>query len=308
MPKTLVLVALLLGPLRPALLAQDTVSLRRANAAYQAQDFRSAVQFYEEALARDPDNVDLHFFLGNSYERLYRPSQTVDPDNDGYLTRAIEHYSKAAEQASTPAIRQMAMQYLVNVYQSPDRANDPARAEVVLQRMIAASPDDPRNYFVLARVYEDTGNLIQAEQQLMIAQERRPDDSSVYMNLAGFYQRRGNFAKMIDAVQERTRRQPDDPEAHYTLATFYWERASRDIKLPDEEKVIYAKAGLEAVDKALDLKNDYFEALTYKNLLLRTQATLSRDPVEQQDLVKQADELRRRAEALRNEQRGAVAK
>src|SRR5215216_4862732 len=171
MPKALVLVALLLllCPLRPALLAQDAVSLRRANAAYQAQDFRSAVQFYEEALARDPANVDLHFFLGNSYERLYRPSQTGDPDNDGYLTRAIEHYSKAAEQARTPAIQHMAMQYLVNVYQSPDLANEPARAEPVLQRMIAANPDDPDNYFVLSRMYEDADDLVRAEQQLMIA-------------------------------------------------------------------------------------------------------------------------------------------
>jgi hypothetical protein len=53
---------------------------------------------------------------------------------------------------------------------------------------------------------------------------------------------------------------------------------------PSSSKAYYAQAGLEAVNKALDLKNDYFEALTYKNLLLRTQANLSRDPAEQQRL------------------------
>ena len=99
--------------------------------------------------------------------------------------------------------------------------------------------------------------------------EKKPKDPAVYMNEAGFYQRQGNFEKMIEAVQERTKQEPTNPEAFYTLATFYWEKASRDVKLSDAQKATYANAGLDAVNKALDLKSDYFEALTYKNLLLR---------------------------------------
>jgi tetratricopeptide (TPR) repeat protein len=305
--KAVALAALILWSLSPVLLAQDRVSLARANAAYQSEDFSTAVKFYEEALARDPSNTDLHFFLGHSYDRLYQPARKGEPSNDSYLTNAIEHYLKAAEQARTPSLQQLSLQYLVSTYQSPDRSNEPARAEPILQRMIAATPDEPRNYFVLARLYEDTGDLVRAEQQLTLAQERRPDDASVYMNLAGFYQRQGNFDKMIDAVQERARRQPDNPEAFYTIATFYWEKASRDLKLSDTQKATYAQAGLEAVDKALELKNDYFEALTYKNLLLRTQANISKDAAEQQLLLKEADELRTQAEELRNRQRATAA-
>jgi len=40
----------------------------------------------------------------------------------------------------------------------------------------------------------------------------------------------------------------------------------------------YADAGLDAVSTALELKADYFEALTCKKLLLRTKAKLSADP------------------------------
>ncbi len=123
------------------------------------------------------------------------------------------------------------------------------------------------------------------------------------MNIAGFYQRQGNFDKMIEAVQERTKQEPTNPEAFYTLATFYWEKASRDVKLSDAQKTNYTQAGLDAVNKALELKSDYNEALIYKNLLLRTQANISKNPAEQQRLLKEADELRKKAEELRNKQR-----
>jgi tetratricopeptide (TPR) repeat protein len=304
MPKALILVVLLLWPLTPAL-AQGRSTVARANQAYQAQDFAAAVTLYEAALAQNPADVDLHFFLANSYDQLYRPSASGDAANDRYLAQALAHYQRAAERARTPALRKLSNQYLVNAY--VNKTNEPGLAEVFLQRMIADDPDERRNYFVLARLYEDARNAGLAEQQLTIAKERWPDDPSVYMELAGFYQRQRNFDKMIAAVEERAERDPNNPEAFYTLATFYWEKATRDVKLPNAEKANYAQAGLAAVNKALDLKNDYFEALTYKNLLLRTQANISTDPAEQQRLLTEADDLRKQAEELRNAQRQDAA-
>jgi len=111
---------------------------------------------------------------------------------------------------------------------------------------------------------------------------------------------------VIEALQARTAREPVNPEAFYTLATFYWEKANRDTKLPAAKRAEYARAGLDAVDKAIELKDDYFEALTYKNLLLRVLAVLATDAGEQQRLLHQADELRQRAETLRN-RRGPVS-
>ena len=59
---------------------------------------------------------------------------------------------------------------------------------------------------------------------------------------------------------------------------------------------------MEAVDKALELRPDYFEALTYKNLLLRQQARLEKNPAKQQELIRQADELQKKAMDVRNVQ------
>jgi Tfp pilus assembly protein PilF len=283
------------------------MAVKKGNPAYTAQDYKVAAQYYEEALIADPSMTDLYFFLGNSYDNLYRPAKKGDATNDAYLTKAVDNYKKGSESASTESIKHLSLQYLVSVYNSPDKINDPSLAEPLLLSMIQMDPTDQTNYFVLSRIYEDAGDYERAEQQLMTAREKKPKDSAVYMNLAGFYQRQGNFDKLIEAVQERTRQEPTNPEAFYTLATFYWDKASKDNKLTDAQKATYADAGLEAVNKALDLKSDYNEALVYKNLLLRTKANISKNPAEQQKYLKEADELRKQAEDLRNKQRQAAA-
>ena len=58
--------------------------------------------------------------------------------------------------------------------------------------------------------------------------------------------------------------------------------------------------GLEAVDKAIGIKADYMEAIAYKNLLLRLQANLEKDP-KQQALLQEADQLRDKAKELRKQ-------
>ena len=62
-----------------------------------------------------------------------------------------------------------------------------------------------------------------------------------------------------------------------------------------------------AEDKAIELKNDYFEAITYKNLLLRLQANVEKDPAKQQALLKEADRLRDQAQELRKKQQAGAA-
>jgi tetratricopeptide (TPR) repeat protein len=239
------------------------MAVKKANPAYTAQDYKVAAEHYEVALTADPSMSDLYFFLGNSYDNLYRPAKKGDATNDSYLIKAVENYKKGAESAQSASIKQLSLQYLVNAYNSPDKMNDPAQAEPLLLSMIQLDPKDTRNYVVLSRIYEDAGDYERAEEQLTKAREANAKDTSIYMNIAGFYQRQGDFDRMIEAVQERTKQEPNNPEAFYTLATFYWEKASRDVKLSDAQKTTYTEAGLEAVNKALDLKSDYNEALVY---------------------------------------------
>jgi hypothetical protein len=66
-------------------------------------------------------------------------------------------------------------------------------------------------------------------------------------------------------------------------------------------------AGNEAIDKAIQLKADYPEALTYKGLLLRVQANLEKNPARQQELVKEAAVYSAKAQEVQQKQRAAGA-
>jgi len=287
-------------------------AFKSANQAYQAQDYKKAAGFYEEAVAADPELASAYFFLGNSYDNLYKPSKKGDPENDALLTKAVDNYQKAAEKLSASAdpnnkkLGTLALQYLVASY-GADKLNDPAKAEPVVQKMIQLEPGETQNYFALAKIYEDAGAYDEAEKILQAAKQARPSDPAVYMTLAGYYNRQGRFDKTIEALEERASKEPNNPEAFYTIATYYWDEAYRDFKLKESEKKAFVGKGVEAVDHALQIKPDYMEALVYKNLLLRLQANMEKDTAKQQALLKEADRLRDKAQELRKQKATGVS-
>ena len=282
------------------------MALRDAVKYYTRQDYKQAAAKYEEALAANPGLGDAYFYLGNSYDNQYKPSRKGEPENEQLLEKAVVNYKKAAEEAQTPITRQRAMQFLVAVY-GAEKLNDPAQQEPILRRMIEMDPTDPTNYYYLANVYEQSGNYEEAEKLLLKAREVKPNDPTVYTTLAGFYNRQGIFDKTMEALEARAEKEPNNPEAHHMIATFYWEKAQKDFTISQAERMKYARAGMQAVDKALTLNPDYTDALVYKGLLLRSQALLEKDPKVQQDLIRQAEGYNKRAIETRNKQRASGA-
>ncbi|MBI2833520.1 MAG: tetratricopeptide repeat protein [Acidobacteria bacterium] len=276
-----------------------------ANALYRMQEYKRAAGKYEEALQADPNLTTAYFYLGNSYDQLYKPSRQGEKENDEYLTKAVDNYKKAAAKEQNPQMRKLALQYLVAAY-GPDKLNDASQAEPIVQRMIELDKSDVPNYFVLAKLYEDAGRYDEAEATLLTAKEVRPNDPAVYLQLAGYYNRQGEFAKTIEALEQRAAKEPNNPEAYYTIATYYWEKAFRDFRLTEPEKRDFVMKGLDAVNKALELKQDYMEAIVYKNILLRMQANTEKDPAKQSALIKEADRLRDRAQELRKQKVAGV--
>ena len=282
------------------------MALRDAVKYYQRQDYKQAAEKYEIALQADPTLGDAYFYLANSYDNQYKPSRKGEAANDKLLEKAVENYKKGAEQAQTPITKQRSMQFLVAAY-GPEKLNDPSQQEPILRKMIETDPTDPGNYYYLARVHEDSGNYEEAEKLLLKAREMKPGDPTVYTTLAGFYNRQGQFEKTMEALQARAQKEPNNPEAHHMIASYYWEKAQKDFTIPREERLKFAKSGLQAEDKALALKADYLDALVYKGLLLRTQANLEKDPKVQQQLIKEAEDYQARWKAIQSKQRASGA-
>jgi tetratricopeptide (TPR) repeat protein len=293
---------------------QARKAFKEANALYQQQEYRKAADKYEEtvkAAPEDPNLATAYFFLGNSYDNLYRPARKGEAANDELLTKAIDNYKLAAEKIpSEPEelrkYRTLSLQYLVSAYGS-DKLNDPSQAEPVLLKMIELDPKDPSSYFYLGKLYEDSGSYDQAEATFLKAREVRPDDSAVYMQLAGYYNRQGEFEKTMEALHQRAAKEPDNPEAHYYIANYYWDKVFRDFRLREAEKRDYIGKGLDAVDKAIQLNPNYIEAITYRGLLLRLEANLEKSAERQKALLREAEELQQRARDLQKKRTAGVS-
>jgi len=280
-------------------MVQAKRSFKAANAAYQGQDYRKAAELYEEALKSDPNLNQAYFFLGNSYDNQFKPSKRGDAANDALLDKAVQNYQLAAEKLSKSneeadkKLGKLSLEYLQAAY-GVDKLNDPAKAEPIVQEMIRLEPAEPSNYFVLAKIYEDAGVYDEAERTLLNAKIAKPNDPAVYMTLAGYYNRQGQFDKTIEALQQRAQAEPNNPDAYQTIAAYYWDETRGDSALTDAQKKDFVAKGIEAVDKALSLKADFVEAITFKGLLLRLQANLETDPGKQQALLKEAPRSARR--------------
>ena len=270
-----------------------------ANTFYQRADYEAAAAMYEEVIANDPNMMDAYFYLANSYDNLFRPALRGEPDNDLLLEKAIDNYIASVDIQTNEAMRTLSMQYLVAAF-GPDKANDPAKQEPVVQQLITTDPANPDNYFRLAKLYEDSGLYAEAEQVFLQVRDLRADDPTVYLQMAGFYDRNDEFDKTIEALRQRAVIEPDNPEAFYTISTFYWEKAFRDFRLTEEQELEHVMLGLTEADKALELNADYVEALTYKNILIRMQANLTEDLDLQEQLIAEADVLRDRAQELQD--------
>ena len=268
-----------------------------ANELYKGSDWKDAAAKYEYVLQQDPSRAEVYFFLANSYDNAYKPARKGEPENDALIQKAIENYRKAAELDTNPDMKRLAMQYLVAAY-GPDKLDDPGSAEPIVQQMIQMDPNEPGNYFALAKIYEDSGRYEEAEQALLKAREAKPNDVTVYTQLSGFYNRQGEFEKTMEALHKAAEINPTDPQGHQLVSVYYWEKAQKDHRLNNAEKRKYIEAGIAASDRALALNADYIEALTYKNILLRMLGNLETDMKKRKELYDEADRLRGRAMEL----------
>ena len=284
-------------------------AFKDANQAYMKTDYKSAIEGYEKAIRLNPDLGYAYFFLGNSYDQQYKPARKGEKENDDNLVKATEYYRMAIEKLRGKTdpqeveCRKRAFEYLISAY-GTDKLDDFSKAEPIARELIESEPNEPSNHQLLGKLYEDLGRYEEAEASYQKAIELRPNDGLHYMVLAGYYNRRGELSKMMDAWYERAKVEPNNPEAFHTIASYYWDWVYKDKRLPRADALAYVKKGLTAEDEALRLNPDYFEALSYKNILLRQQALYERDPAYRKQLIDEAEIFYKKAIEVQKKQLG----
>lgn len=127
------------------------------------------------------------------------------------------------------------------------------------------------------------------------------DETGAVWTEASGKARRSRFDQAIDILQKCTQLKPQEAEGYQKIATFFWDKAYRDPTLNDEQKEAYADKGLQAVDKALELKPEYFEAMIYKGLLYRVKATVAKNPRLRDEYLQEAQNQQKRALELKKQ-------
>ena len=278
-----------------------------ANGLYQQQDYRRAAAEYEEAIKADPQGIpEAYFFLGNSYDNLYKVGRKGEAINDGYLQDALKNYQisvdrlKGSTEPNKVQIWKRSLQYLAAVY-ATDKLNEPDKAEPFVKQLIDVDPKDVSNYTGLAKIYEDAGKLDEAEATLKQAEAAAPNDPGIASTIGEFYNRRGDFDKAMTAFEKMTQLEPNNPQNYYNLAVRFEEKTRKDYTIKAAQRADYVKRGMAAVDKALEIRPDYFEALTYKGLMLRQAANVARaGSPEQKRLLEEADQFQKKAIEVQN--------
>lgn len=278
---------------------------------YQRGDYPGAAAKFEEAISHNPDFGFSYFYLGNSYDNMYRPGRRGEAANDALLPKAAQNYRLAidklagSEEPQAAQFRKLSYEYLIAVY-GADKLDDFTQAEPAARALIAYEPNEPGNYQLLARLYEDQGDYEQAEAMFLKAIEVNPSAPLGHQLLAHYYNRQGEFDKTMASFLKRAELEPNNPEAWHTMGHYYYEKVYRDTDVPRDQAIAYLQSGLQAEDKALAINPDYFEAVTYKSLLLALQANRERSPAEQKRLLSEAAVLRERAMELQNKQGSTV--
>jgi tetratricopeptide (TPR) repeat protein len=308
---------LALAVLLPALLAagcskiQAKAAFKDGNKEYKTENFKKAAELYRTATDLDPtvEGGAAYFYLASSHQAMYRPGKEFTGNAEN-LEMAIENYKKAfdviqGKDERAKLLRMNALSALAGIY-SEDPKKSYETALGYANKLVQENPNDEKNLFAMANLYEKFEKIDEAEQTYVKVDQLYPKDPKVCGALAAFYNKalwdgRSRFDESVATLERCATLDPDNPSGYYTVSSFYWNKAYRDpdIKDDDAKKAALIEKGLTAVEKALTLKPDHWESLISKGLLLRVKASLARDPRTRFQLVEEASALQNQAMELR---------
>jgi tetratricopeptide (TPR) repeat protein len=304
-------------------------AFKDANKLYKEENYRRAIERYEKAISLAPDMSEAYCYVASAHQALYRPGKE-DEQNKQQLEQAIQNYLKSIEvnkgnTENLKKVKVISLGALTSIYSEPPY-QDFEKALSYAQQLTQDNPDDTKNLYAIANLYEKFGKVDDAEKTYKRITDLHAQDVKACAALAGFYNkalwddqgvvydektskggRRAKFDLAIETLQRCATLDPKDASGYFKVATFFWDKAYRDPLVTEAQKAAYTEKGLEAVEKALEIKPDYWEAIVYKGLLYRVKALISKNPKERAQFLEQAAALTKRAMDIKKTQQAENA-
>jgi tetratricopeptide (TPR) repeat protein len=224
-----------------AQVATTDSELEQGVQAYKEARYEEAIQYFQGAVALDPQNKVAHSYLANSYAQLYIPGVDT-PENLQVAQAAIEQYHIMLEldPKSGEAIKGIAYIDL--------QMKKFEEAKKYYAKAIELSPNDPEAYYTIGVI--DWTQVYQPRMELRAKLGLPPDEPLI--NAAECWQLRSanqdGVKDGIEMLTEALKLRPDYDDAMAYMNLMYRERA--DIQCNDDKAY---KADVKTADKWVDL-------------------------------------------------------
>jgi tetratricopeptide (TPR) repeat protein len=227
----------------------------------------------QKALRRDPNDLENRLRLAGLYERTKQ--------NDKAEEMYVSVYQRSSNRLSGTALLagfyartnrfSDADRLLVDMLQTyPDKVAayllygdflsglSPEQGRVAVEKAIAADPNDPRGYAVLARLLASTRDFKGAADAMTKYAELRPGDQAAKKELVRFYVDAGQYAQAQQQLEAMLTASPSDAEALTIMGIMM-------LKQGEMSK------GLGFLDRAITANPNYAEAFTARATVYMTQ-------------------------------------
>ena len=245
------------------------MALKNGNHLYKEGKFERAIATYAQIPPGVPQRVQSAFATGYAHMAQYRFGSKHPKDR--------EHAAKAV----------VAFEEFLKI-RPPEAKID------------EHNPDPEKVEEWILTLLVDAEHYDEAIARMKHALEKKPNDPALLRGLASTYDKWGKPTLALGNFQQWAKFFPTDPAPQVAIAAYCWNLSYRQAtNLEPLERNRWVDNGLAASDAALKMKPDHFEALTYKNLLIRERAKLRIDPDQVAVLLKDANVLLQKAKELR---------
>jgi tetratricopeptide (TPR) repeat protein len=228
---------------------------------------------------------------------------------------ALTHYANARKlDSSFPELTRLIGYCHIGLYVPDDKSpNNEAHADAAINELTAylkKMPDDRIARDALINMYLNANRRSQAIQYFINYLRDHPADLEAVKSVATLYAQQGDFNESLNWYEKITLLDSKNPESYYIFGVVLYEKVAKNPPADDAEKMALIERGKAALQRGIDMKPDYFEAMAYLNLLWRQQAVIDAktDPVKGQADVAQADAIRNRAMEIIRQKKAAQGK
>ncbi len=239
---------------------------KQGNEFYKAQDFLKAIEWYRYSTYLNPDLDLAYYHSALAYMALYRPG-SKHPKDLRFSDEAVKN----------------------------------------LKRYIAIHPnnEDAKNYLLTvylgAERYDEAASFFENE---LKEYGSDPALASKLMQVIGMiYAKKGDFDLSLEWYKKRADLEKENPEVLYTIGVLCWDKVYHGgLTLDLDRRKQLIDMGLDYLNRASALRENYFEAVSYVNLMYREKAKVAQLVGNNDDWIKynaEADKYMRQALDMR---------